>query len=131
MGKVRARRQVTNCAGKSSELRATCVKQTITLAVIVLGLLSTASNGQVGGPVAPDNFGLHINGGFANLSPRSDDFSNFGKFGLWDNGIGSQSYLLDPKVPRQPKPATGKAATVSDTEVVLHNFASPPNGAYP
>jgi uncharacterized repeat protein (TIGR03803 family) len=108
-----------------------CLKQTITMAVIVLGLLSAFSNGQVGGPVPASNFGLHINGGFANWSPKNDDFTTFGKFGLWDNGIGSQSYLLDPKVPRQPKPATSKAATVSDTEVVLHNFASPPNGAYP
>ncbi len=101
------------------------------MAVIVLGLLSAASNSQVGGPTAASNFGSHLNGGFANWSPKSDDFSTFGKFGLWDHGIGSRSYLLDPKVPRQIKPATGKAATVSDTEVVLHNFASPPNGAYP
>src|ERR1022692_3556424 len=91
MRNVTARRQVTNCAWKSSELRATCLKQTITMAVIVLGLLSAFSNGQVGGPVPASDFGLHINGGFANWPPKNDGLTSFETFRPWDNWNGTQT----------------------------------------
>src|ERR1019366_8667065 len=100
-------------------------------------LLSAVSNGQVGRPVPTNYFGLHINGGFANWPPKKDGFTGFGTFRLWDNGNGTQRqwaqpYPIGPAVPRQRKPAAGTAAPVPNAkEVVLHNFASPPYGAYP
>ena len=43
-----------------------------------------------------------------------------------------RGYRIGPAVPRQIKPAAGTAAPALNTkEVVLHNFASPPHGAYP
>jgi uncharacterized repeat protein (TIGR03803 family) len=43
-----------------------------------------------------------------------------------------RGYLIGPVVPRGIKPAAGAAAPALETkEVVLHNFASPPHGAYP
>ena len=43
-----------------------------------------------------------------------------------------RGYPIGPAVPRRIKPAAGTAAPALDTkEVVLHNFASPPRGAYP
>jgi uncharacterized repeat protein (TIGR03803 family) len=107
------------------------------MAVIVLGLLSAFSNGQVGKPVPAGDFGLHINGGIANWSPKNDGLTGFGTFRLWDNWNGTQTpwtqpYLIGPAVPRQVKPAGAEAPVPNaKTEVVLHNFASPPNGAYP
>jgi uncharacterized repeat protein (TIGR03803 family) len=43
-----------------------------------------------------------------------------------------RGYPIGPAVPRRIKPAAGTAPPALDTkEVVLHNFASPPHGAYP
>src|ERR1017187_20009 len=138
MENLTARHQITNCACKSSELRTTCIRQTITMTVIVLGLLSAVSSGQVGGPVPANDFpGLHINGGFANWPPKKDGFTGFGTFRLWANGNGTQRqwaqpYPISVKVLRQRKPTVSTAAAAPDAkEVVLHNFASPPYGAYP
>jgi uncharacterized repeat protein (TIGR03803 family) len=138
MRNLRAKHRATDCAWKSYELRATCLKQTITMTVIVLGLLSAVSNGQVGTPVPTNYFGLQINAGLANWRPENDGFTRFGTFRLSDNGSGTQtkwaqSYPIRPVVPRQLKPGARTAAPVPNTtkEVVLHNFASPPYGAYP
>src|SRR5208282_2655529 len=90
MGNLTARLQVTNCARRSSELRATCLRQTITMTVIVLGLLSAVSSGQVEGPVPDNSFGLHINDGFANLPPKNAGFTGFEAFRVLANGNGTR-----------------------------------------
>jgi len=137
MGNLTAKRQVTNRVRKSSELRVTCLNQTIIMAVILVGLLSAVSTGQVGAPVPTNDFGLHINGRFLNLPSKSAGVTSFEAFRLLANGNGTQTqwaqpYPIRPAVPRQMKPSAGTAAPVANTkEVVLHNFASPPNGAYP
>jgi uncharacterized repeat protein (TIGR03803 family) len=137
MGKLTARRQVTNCARTSSELRATYLKQSIIATVIVLGSLSATSNGQVAGSVSP-NYGSHTAGGFAGLPPKNASaLIGHGASRLWANQSGTQtqwaqSYPIGPKIPRQKRPAASTPAAGPNTkEEVLHNFLSPPDGAYP
>jgi hypothetical protein len=43
-----------------------------------------------------------------------------------------RGYLFGPAVPRHIRPAAGtEEPALNTTEVVLHNFVSPPHGAYP
>jgi uncharacterized repeat protein (TIGR03803 family) len=135
MENLMAKCQSTNCARKNTALCTSYLERSITMMVIVLGLLSIVSNAQVARPESGSNFELDRTSAAGNLVSQNDGFAHIRTPRLLPTiaGTPSKKAPSDSKLPKIPgRPAITQAAAVPNArQFVLRDFASPPNGAYP